>query len=224
MKAWESCDVDAVVGMLTEDACFSMPPLATWFGPAPRDRDVPRRLADVGPCGGGSPCACAPTDRWRSAFYNLGRRREAPTSPSRSTLLTFLFPRRGSSATSPRSSIPTTPAARDPTTVRLSRNMPHQPTNQAQPGGGVRELRRPRRAGLRPHLAAKTWATASAAEGDGAHRLDGERCVEDPLAGAQDDRVDDEAVLVDQAPGLDQRSGEPCPALSQQVSVGSAPA
>jgi hypothetical protein len=31
----------------------------------------------------------------------------------------------------------------------------------------------------------------SAAEGDGAHRLDGERCHEDALARAQDDRVDD---------------------------------
>ena len=35
---------------------------------------------------------------------------------------------------------------------------------------------------------------------------------------APDDRVDDEAVLVDQA-GLDQRSGEPCSALSKQLSV-----
>jgi hypothetical protein len=46
---------------------------------------------------------------------------------------------------------------------------------------------------------------SSAAEGGGAHRLDGERCVEESLARAQDDRVDDKAVLVDQA-GLDQRS------------------
>jgi hypothetical protein len=45
----------------------------------------------------------------------------------------------------------------------------------------------------------------SAAEGGGAHRLDGQRRGEEPLARAQDDRVDDEAVLVDQA-GLDERA------------------
>ncbi len=56
----------------------------------------------------------------------------------------------------------------------------------------------------------------SAAEDGGAHRLDGERCEEDPLARAQDGRVDDKAVLVDQA-GLDQRSGEPCPTVGEQV-------
>jgi Transposase IS66 family len=38
------------------------------------------------------------------------------------------------------------------------------------------------------------------------------------LARAQDDRVDDKAVLVDQA-GLDQRPGEPCPAVGEQVPV-----
>jgi hypothetical protein len=59
----------------------------------------------------------------------------------------------------------------------------------------------------------------SAAEDGGAHRLDGERRVEDPLARAQDGRVDEKAVFVDQA-GLDQRSGEPCPAVGKQVSVG----
>ena len=59
----------------------------------------------------------------------------------------------------------------------------------------------------------------SAAEHGGAHRLDGERRKEDPLTRTQDGRMDEKAVLIDQA-GLDQRSGEPCPAVGEQVSVG----
>ncbi|HEY2657121.1 MAG TPA: hypothetical protein VGI55_15120 [Solirubrobacteraceae bacterium] len=58
----------------------------------------------------------------------------------------------------------------------------------------------------------------SAAEGGGAHGLDGEGRSEQPLACTADDRVDDEAVLVDQ-PGLDERSSEPDAAPREQVSA-----
>ena len=52
----------------------------------------------------------------------------------------------------------------------------------------------------------------SAAERRDARRLDRVRCAEEPRTRAEYDRMDDKAVLVDQ-PGLDQRPGEPCPAL-----------
>jgi hypothetical protein len=54
----------------------------------------------------------------------------------------------------------------------------------------------------------------SAAENGGAHRLESERREEEPLTRAQDGRVDEKAVLVDQA-GLDQRPGEPYPAVGE---------
>ena len=56
------------------------------------------------------------------------------------------------------------------------------------------------------------------AEGDRVLRFEGERCSEEPLTVAQNDRVDDQEVLVDEA-GLHQRSGEPHAAVGQQVAV-----
>ena len=47
VDAWDRGDIDAVVGMLTEDATFSMPPLRSWYG----GPDLPGFLA-VGPLSG----------------------------------------------------------------------------------------------------------------------------------------------------------------------------
>jgi RNA polymerase sigma-70 factor, ECF subfamily len=42
VDAWDREDIEGVVAMLTEDATFSMPPLASWFG----GRDRPGEMAD----------------------------------------------------------------------------------------------------------------------------------------------------------------------------------
>ncbi|MGH2951955.1 MAG: sigma-70 family RNA polymerase sigma factor, partial [Solirubrobacterales bacterium] len=47
VDAWDRGDIDAVVGMLTEDATFAMPPLRSWYG----GRDLPDFLR-VGPLSG----------------------------------------------------------------------------------------------------------------------------------------------------------------------------
>jgi hypothetical protein len=52
-----------------------------------------------------------------------------------------------------------------------------------------------------------------------ADRVDCDRCVKEPVARAEDDRMHDKPVLVDQA-GRNERTREPRPAMRQQVSVG----
>jgi RNA polymerase sigma-70 factor (ECF subfamily) len=122
MKAWESCDVDAVVGMLTEDACFSMPPLATWFGPRPA---IETFLV-------GSPMSGQ--WRWKSvrvrsngqvalAFYNWDDDAAAYV-PFALNVLTF----RGELISDVTAFIIRTPPEEDDREVIL--NMPHQPASE----------------------------------------------------------------------------------------------
>jgi RNA polymerase sigma-70 factor, ECF subfamily len=52
VEAWDSGDIDAVVQMLTADAAFSMPPLASWYGgPQGGHRELAEFFA-VGPLSG----------------------------------------------------------------------------------------------------------------------------------------------------------------------------
>jgi RNA polymerase sigma-70 factor, ECF subfamily len=123
MDAWERCDVDAVVGMLTEDATFSMPPLATWFGP----RDAIETFLAASPMSG--------QWRWRAirvrsngqealAFYSWDPDEEAYL-PFALNVLTF----RGELISDVTAFIIRTPPETDDREVIL--RMPEQPTNAA---------------------------------------------------------------------------------------------
>ena len=52
VDAWDRNDIDGVVEMLTEDAAFSMPPLASWFGRSP---EALREFLTFGPMSGDWP-------------------------------------------------------------------------------------------------------------------------------------------------------------------------
>lgn len=45
VDAWERCDVDAFVSLLSEDATFAMPPLSTWYTPRAAIADWARNFA-----------------------------------------------------------------------------------------------------------------------------------------------------------------------------------
>ena len=52
VEAWDRGDIDAVVSMLTEDAAFSMPPLASWFGGPEGGHEELRAFLTLGPLSG----------------------------------------------------------------------------------------------------------------------------------------------------------------------------
>ncbi|MQA73413.1 MAG: sigma-70 family RNA polymerase sigma factor [Solirubrobacterales bacterium] len=52
VDAWDRGDIDGVVAMLTEDAAFAMPPLASWFGGRDGGHDALSEFLAVGPLSG----------------------------------------------------------------------------------------------------------------------------------------------------------------------------
>ena len=153
MKAWERCDVDAVVGMLTEDACFSMPPLATWFGP----RDEIETFLVGSPMSG--------LWRWKSvrvrsngqvalAFYSWDDDEQAYL-PFALNVLTF----RGELISDVTAFIVNTPPPDDDREV-IAR-MPEQPTNALSLMAAFRELRRSFASGLTRSRASRARSAAT---------------------------------------------------------------
>ena len=122
--------------MLTEDATFSMPPLATWFGP----RDAIETFLVGSPMSG--------QWRWRAirvrangqealAFYSWDEDEQAYL-PFALNVLTF----RGELISDVTAFIIRTPPQEDDREVIL--RMPEQRHRSGQAAGGLRALRRPR--------------------------------------------------------------------------------
>jgi RNA polymerase sigma-70 factor, ECF subfamily len=124
MKAWESCDVDAVVGMPTEDACFSMPPLGTWFGP----RDAIETFLAGWPMSGAwrwRPVRVRANGQEALAFYSWDEDEKA-YMPFALNVLTF----RGEQISDVTAFIVRTPPEEDDREI-IAR-MPEQPTDQVR--------------------------------------------------------------------------------------------